>query len=114
VKKHIEAQEIITPLAHHTNGKRMIVCTPDIMEGRKKQKIKGKLLPAQTYIIKTLDNQTNVLPLLGEMSTKETEGFLSHVKDNDKAVSSRLLIRIHKGRRHQIRAHLASIDIPII
>jgi len=75
------------PLAHHTNGKNMLVVDDALISSRRKQKMKGKPLPAQTKIIETI-----------------------HRNDS----SSTLLIQINKGRRHQIRVHLAHADTPII
>lgn len=53
ITQKVEPQIITTPLAHHSNGKRMIVATEDILSTRKKQKIKGKLLQVKTEIVET-------------------------------------------------------------
>jgi len=86
IEKEITPKTIDTPLAHHTNGKRMIVATQELLSSKRKQKIKGKLLPSETNITKI---------------SKTNEDIFAH-------------IIIHKGRRHQIRAHLASIWTPIV
>ena len=86
IHEPITPQVITTPLAHHTNGKRMIVATPEVLKWKKKQKIKGKLLPSETHI--TLIDKIN-------------ETTYAH-------------IMINKWWRHQIRAHFASIWSPII
>jgi 23S rRNA-/tRNA-specific pseudouridylate synthase len=82
-RNKLAPQTITDPLAHHKNGKRMLVCTPEYMASRKKQKIKWEILQATTEICATTNKKYS-------------------------------LIRIYKGRRHQIRAHMASIWYPLL
>ena len=99
----IAPQDISVPLWHHTNGKKMIVADEDLLNSKRKQKIKWwHLLKAQTCIINTIQSP----PDKGVEFDKANSGGLDHQTHN--------LIKIHKGRRHQIRAHLAYIWHPIL
>jgi len=83
VSTSLTPQIIDVPLAHHTNGKKMIAVDNELLSSRRKQKIKWSPLEVRTEII-SQDKQWTAL------------------------------IKIHKGQRHQIRAHLAYIWAPII
>lgn len=69
------------PLGHHTNGKKMHVVDATFLKSKRKQKMRGKLLEAQTTIVDA---------------------------DYDEESDTTLMtLMIKKGQRHQIRAHLA-------
>ena len=91
-KKNAISREIATPLAHHKNGKKMLACTQDLMNSRRKQKIKGKSLDAHTNIV----------------------SYQAHPGHPNESYRKLAHICIQKGRRHQIRCHLASEWEPII
>jgi 23S rRNA-/tRNA-specific pseudouridylate synthase len=50
----------------------------------------------------------------GRWKEHKVETFVELLEYDKKFNISTLLVKIHKGIRHQIRVHLASIDFPII
>ncbi len=91
--EHFGQEKIITsPIAHSkTSNIRMLVLDPELPE--KKFKILEKKAKPRRHEVKTFCN------------------FLYYDAEKNTSV---LEVTIHKGIRHQIRAHLASIGYPII
>lgn len=91
-QKNAYSREITTSIAHHKNGKKMLACTHELMSTRRKQKIKGNPLDAMTEIL----------------------SYQTHPDYPNKKHIQLAHICIQKGRRHQIRCHLASEWEPIL